>query len=98
MTASHASDIALSAGIGVSRELIVLFAVLLLLPATGSVTPAGGATVATLLMLPLTAAVPLTVSVTLPPLGSVGIANPACSCATVGATGHTAPPLSAPQL
>ena len=77
---------------------MVVFAVLLLLPGVGSVTPTGGATVATFVIVPLTAAVPDSVSVTLPPLGSTGIANPACNCGTVGATGHTAPPIAAPQV
>src|SRR3954464_4603483 len=81
-----------------ANVVMLVFAVLVLLPGTGSVTPAGGATVATLVMVPLTAAVPLTVNVTLPPLGKVGITSPACSCATVGEPGHTAPALSAPQL
>ncbi|HET7064749.1 MAG TPA: hypothetical protein VFI49_10790 [Rudaea sp.] len=76
----------------------MVLAVLLLLPGTGSVMPPGGATVAALAIAPLTPAVPLTVSVTLPPLGSVGIAKPTCNCATVGETGHTAPPLCDPQL
>src|SRR5215831_3580852 len=77
---------------------MLVFAVLLLLPGVGSVTPAGGATVATFAIAPLTAAVPDSVRVTLPPLGSTGIASPACSCGTVGATGHTAPPVADPQL
>ena len=80
------------------RTILLSFAVLLLLPGVGSVTPAGGATVATFAIVPLTAAVPDSVSVTLPPPGSVGIANPACNWGTVGASGHTAPPLAAPQL
>jgi len=83
---------------GIAFELIMVLALLLLLPGAGSLTADGGTTVATFLMVPLTAAVPLTVSVRLPPPGNVGIANPACSCATVGDGGHTAPPLAAPQL
>src|SRR4051794_18370245 len=98
MTATHASDWSSSAGIGVGREPIVVLAVLVLLPGTGSVAPAGGATIATLVMVPLIPAVPVTVSVPLPPLGSVGITSPACSCVIVGDAGHKAPPLSAPQV
>src|SRR5215831_17611379 len=77
---------------------MVVFAVLLLLPGVGSVTPAGGATVATFEIVPLAAAVPDSVSVRLPPLGSTGIASPACSCGTVGDVGHTAPPIAFPQV
>src|SRR6187551_2435209 len=77
MTASHTSDVALSAGIGVSREVTVLFAVLLLLPGTGSVTPIGGVTVAVLTSAPVVAAgtVPLTVKVALVPTGRLTSAS-----------------------
>ena len=78
---------------------IVVVAVLVLFPGVGSVRPDGGVTVATLVIVPLVPAVPVTVKVTLPPLGKVGMANvPACSDATVGEAGHTAPPVTLPQL
>src|SRR5262245_50406697 len=77
---------------------MVVFAVLLSFPGTGSLSPGGGVTVATFAIAPLTPAVPDSVSVRLPPTGSTGIANPACSCATVGDAGHAAPPVSDPQL
>jgi len=99
--ASNAIVMAVRAGIGATLEVvevILVLAVLLLLPVTGSVTPAGGVTVATFAIAPLTPDVPFTVSVTLPPAGSVGIGKPACNCATVGDVGHIAPPLCDPQL
>src|SRR5207237_329731 len=77
-----------------ANVVMLVSAVLLLFAVVGSLTPEGGATVAALLMLPLMAAVPLTVSVTLPPAGSVGMASPACSCATVGDDGQIAPPFA----
>jgi hypothetical protein len=93
---SNASIAALKVGIGAT--VMVVVAVLRLLFGVGSVTPAGGATVATFVIVPLSVAVPDTVSVTLPPRGSTGIANPACNCDTVGDAGHTAPPIAVPQL
>jgi len=49
-----------------------------------SLIPAGGATVATLAIVPLTPAVPVRVKVTLPPLGSVGMTIPVpCTNASV---------------
>ena len=98
IAANHASIAAFRTGIAVSGETMVVPAELLLLPGTGSVTSAGAVTVAMLLIAPLADANPVRVSVTLPPLGSTGIANPACNCGTVGDTGHTAPPLAMPQL
>jgi hypothetical protein len=81
--------------------LIVVFAVLLLLPAVLSFVPAGGATVATFAILPDTPAVPLTVKVTLPVFGNVGITIPApCINETVveATAGHEAPPVAAPHV
>src|SRR5262245_19887086 len=77
---------------------MLVLAVLLLSAGVGSVTPGGGATVATFVIAPVTAAGPDSGSGSLPPAGRTGIASPACSCGAVGATGHTAPPLVAPQL
>ena len=97
MTASHTSDAALSAGIGVSRELIVLFAVPVLLPGTGSVTPSGGVTVAVLSSAPVVAAgtVPLTVKVALVPTGRVTSAS---MLPTPAAVPHAAPAQLAVQV
>ena len=80
---------------------IVSVSVALLFAGVGSVTPAGVATLATLLMLPVAPAVPVTLKLTLPPLGSVGIVMPApCMAAIVTLAGaaHAAPPVGAPQL
>src|SRR6185295_19024362 len=80
---------------------MVSVAVALLLAGVGSVTPAGAATLATLTILPLAPAVPVTLKVTLPPLGNVGITMPApCIRATVvlPASGHVAPPAALPQV
>jgi len=89
------------AGLPGTGVVIVVLAELLLLPGVGSVVPAGVVTPATLEIVPLAPAAPLSVKVTLPPEGSVGITIPApCSNATVAfpAAGHTAPPLVGPQL
>ena len=64
---------------------------LVLLLEVGSVTPAGGDTVATLLSDPEAGAVPVTVKVMLPPTGSVGIAT-LFNVVNPMVTGHTAPP------
>jgi hypothetical protein len=88
------------AGLPGTSVVIVVLAELLLLPGVGSVVPAGVVTPATLEIVPLAPAAPLSVKVTLPPEGSVGITIPApCSNATVvfPAAGHTAPPLADPQ-
>ena len=78
---------------------IVVVAVLVLFPGVGSVVLAGGVTVATLVIVLPVPAVPVTVKVTLPPLGKVGILNvPPCKEDTVGEAGHTAPPVTLPQL
>src|SRR5271167_2109970 len=74
----------------------VSVSVALLLLRFGSVTPAGAAILAVLVIVPvaLPATVALTVKVTLPPAGSVGTTMPApCISATVvfGAVGHAAP-------
>ena len=72
---------------------MVVVAVLVLLFGFESVTPAGAVTVAMLVIVPEAPAVPVKVSVMLPPLGNVGIASvPACKAATVGPAGQTAPP------
>src|SRR5262245_12541225 len=97
-TASNVSIASFKVGIASEGTIIVVLAVLLLLPGVGSVTPTGGATVATFVIVPFSVAVPDSVSVTLPPLGSTGMVNPACNCGTVGAAGHTAPPIAGPQL
>ena len=61
--------------------------------------PAGGAAVALLDTAPVNAVTfAITVKVTLPPDGSTGMTMPDCNCATVGETGHWAPPLALPQL
>src|SRR5450631_4045738 len=81
--------------------LMVVLAVLLLLPAVLSLVPAGAAMVATLAIAPLTPAVPVTVKVTLPVLGRVGITIPApCISATVVAAGagQAAPLIAVPQV
>ena len=81
--------------------LMAVLAVLLLLPPVLSLVPAGGAMVATLAMAPLTPAVPVTVKVTLPVLGKVGMTMPApCISATVvdAGAGHTAPLTAVPQV
>src|SRR4051812_36099154 len=67
-----------------------------LLPGVGSVVPTGGATVAVLVTEPLDAvAVAVTVKVTVPPAGNVGIPPLApCSSATVVEAGHAAPPVT----
>src|SRR6185312_6905663 len=64
-----------------------------------STVPPGGATFAVLetLVPPAPVTFATTVKVTLDAAGSVGIASPDSSCATVGAVGHTAPPVSLPQ-
>ena len=78
--------------------LIVVVAVLVLLPGVGSVVPGGGVTVATLVIVPLTPAVPVRVRVTLPPLGRVGMVSvPACKAAMVGLAGQAAPPVADEQ-
>src|SRR5688572_678891 len=66
-----------------------------LLPGVGSVVPAGGATTAVLVTVPVVAVtVAVIVNVTVPPEGSVGITTPAPSRrATVVDAGHTAPPV-----
>ena len=70
-----------------------------LLPALGSVTPAGGATLALLDTVPLKAVTSATtVKVTLPPEGKMGIAIPDCNCATLVDTGHWAPPVAMAQF
>ena len=63
--------------------------------------PEGGAMVAVLAMLPEAPAVPVTVKVTEPPEGKVGMMMPVpCSKATVvlGVVGQTAPPVVVVQL
>ena len=75
----------------------------LLLLRFGSVTPAGAAMLAVLVIVPvaLPATVAFTVKVTLPAAGSVGMTMPApCISATVvlGTVGHAAPPLGLPQV
>lgn len=73
--------------------------VLVLLLGTGSVTPEGATTLATLVMVEPVPAVPVKVKVRLPPLGNVGIAKvPACKAAKVGFVGQTAPPVAVPQV
>ena len=80
-------------------QLMVVVAVFVLSELVGSVTPVGGVTVATFVIVPLAPAVPITVKVTLPPLGKVGIVSvPACNAATVGLDGQVAPPVAVPQL
>ena len=85
--------------VGATGGTIVSVSVALLLPGVGSLTPEGGETVATFVIVELTAPVtfPVTKKVTLPPLGSVGITIPTpCINATVvlPAAGHTAPPVA----
>ena len=75
--------------------------VALLLPAVGSVVPTGAVTVAVLTMVPVAAGVPVTLKVTEPPLGSVGITMPApCIKAVVvlATVGQAAPPTGVPQV
>jgi hypothetical protein len=62
---------------GVKDEVIVVLAMLLLLPGTGSVTPSGGVTVAELINAPTIPAgtVPVTLNVALVPAGSVTSAS-----------------------
>ena len=71
-----------------------------LLPGVGSVTPAGGAMVATFATLPVVAVtLALTVKTKLPPAGRVGITMPApSSSAMVLEAGQTAPPAAVPQV
>jgi hypothetical protein len=73
-----------------------------LFPVDESVVPLGGSIVAVLVMLPLVAVTfAVTVKVTLPPLGKVGITIPApCISATVvlPTVGHAAPPPAPPQV
>ena len=87
-------------GAAMAGQLIVVVAVLVLFAGVGSVTPLGVATVATFVMVVVVApAVPVTVKVTLPPLGKVGIANvPACNDANVGLAGQAAPPVAVLQV
>ena len=89
------------AGLPGTGVVIVVLAELLLLPGVGSVVPAGVVTPATLEIVPLAPAAPLSVKVTLPPEGSVGITIPApCSNAIVvlPTVGHAAPPVAEPQV
>src|SRR4051812_38090456 len=75
--------------------LAVLFAVF------ESTSPAGAATVQTLTIVcavVLVSAKPLTVICSELDFGNVGMATPACSCASVRPAGHTAPPESVVQL
>jgi hypothetical protein len=82
-----------------SAEEPPVITVLVLLPKLGSVTPVGGVTIAVLVIVAALPAVPVRVKVTLPPLGSVGIASvPACKAATVELTGQAAPPVAVPQV
>ena len=65
----------------------------------GSVVPPGGSRVAVLAIWAPVPAVPVTVKVTEPPLGRVGMTMPApCIRATVGAAGQAAPPEAEPQV
>jgi hypothetical protein len=78
---------------------ILVLAVLVLLVGVGSVVPTGGVIVAILVMIPPPPAVPVKVSVMLPPLGRVGIAKvPDCKAAKVELTGQAAPPVAVPQV
>src|ERR1022692_4274289 len=86
-----------------ATRLTVSVSLALLLLGFGSVTPAGAATLAVLVIVPvaLPATVAFTVKVTLPPDGSVGTTMPVpCISATVvlGAVGHAAPLLGLPQV
>ena len=86
------------AGLISATWLIVVVSVAVLLVSTGSTTPVGGLMVAVLLMVPLAPAVPVTIKVTLPPLGNVGMTIPAalfCISATVvfAAVGQAPPPV-----
>src|SRR5271167_2562582 len=83
--------------------LTALVAEALLLLRFGSITPAGAAMLAMLVIEPvaLPATVAFTMKVTLPNAGSVGMTMPApCISATVvfGTVGHAAPPLGLPQV
>jgi hypothetical protein len=79
--------------------LIVVLAELVLLFRLESVTPDGVVTVAVLVIVPLVPAVPVSVKVTLLPLGKIGIVSvPACKADNAGLTGHDAPPVSEPQV
>src|SRR5262249_13671415 len=73
-----------------------------LLPVVGSVVPAGAAMLAILLIVPDAAAVPVTWTVTVLPLGSVGIVMPPALCrfatVTTPAAGQAAPPVTVPQV
>ena len=73
-----------------------------MLPGVGSVTPAGGLTVALLVTEPVVAVtLALTVKTTLPPAGRVGITIPApCNNGTVvlAAIGQAAKPVALPQV
>lgn len=85
----------LATGVIVSISVAVLFVRL------GSVTPLGAVTVAVFLMLPDVPTVPVTMNVTDPPLGSIGITMPApCISATVvfATVGHDAPPVAVAQV
>ena len=71
---------------------MVSVSVALLFAGVGSVTPAGAATLATLTIEPVAPAVPVTLKVTLPPLGNVGMVMPApCIAAMVTAAGADRP-------
>ena len=83
----------------VTVGVIVVFAMLLLLAGLPSVTPAGADTVAVLAIVPVTAAVPVNVNVTLPPLGSVDTTMPLpWRAASVVIAGHAAPPPAPAQM
>ena len=85
-----------------ARGLTVFVSVALLSAGVGSLTPTGGAILATLATFPAAAVTEaLTVNVTLPPEGKVGITIPApCMSATVvlAAVGQTALPVALPQV
>jgi hypothetical protein len=81
--------------------LMMSVSVALLLPGVGSVTPTGAVMVAVLTIVPLADGVPVTVKVTEPPLGRVGITMPApCIKTTVvlATLGQTAAPTGVPQV
>ena len=80
---------------------IVVVAVLVLFAGVGSVIPEGGVTLAMFVIVPLAPAVPVTVKVTLPPLGKVGMVTaPDCKLVTVrlAVEGHVAEPVTDEQL
>jgi hypothetical protein len=82
-------------------DVIVSVSVALLFPGVGSLVPDGVAILATFTMLPEAPAVPVTLKVTLPPLGSVGITIPVpCINATVvlPTAGHAALPVADPHV